>query len=159
MDNATLRQQVSSLLRDEQRLLLQLETLLRQETEVLRGDDSAAIEQVGATRQECVDALSKLARERDDLAGMLGAAAGERTFVQLLKRCDSDGTLARQWQTNLQQARKLRDLNERNGALVAVKLNHVQGLLTALRGGTARGDYGPAATFPSSFSGKELGIA
>jgi flagellar biosynthesis/type III secretory pathway chaperone len=153
------RTHVARLLADEAGLLLGFEKLLKQETLILRGDDTAAIERIGATRHACMAELTRLSGERDNSCQMLSFGTGRDAFEKLLAWCDAGGELNRRWQSNLTQARRCRDLNDRNGALVAVKLNHVQKLLTAIRGGDAEPVYAQQASRFSGFATRELGQA
>ena len=150
---------LAQLLTEEGALLRQLESLLARETQVLRGTDTEAIEQIGATRQECTSALARLAAERELSCRQLAPPGAAVDMVRVLGWCDASGTLTAQWQGNLARARRCRDLNERNGAIVAVKLNHVQSLLAALRGVREEPDYGPQAARHSLIVSRDLGAA
>jgi flagellar biosynthesis/type III secretory pathway chaperone len=147
------------LLNEEAALLNRLEAILDQERNVLRGDDTAAIEHIGANRHDCTAALTRLVAERDDSCRLLSFGSGRAGFEQLLRSCDSAGLLLQRWQANLQLTRRCRELNDRNGALVTVKLNHVQNLLGALRGEVAEPAYQPRPQFTVSFKTRELGVA
>jgi flagellar biosynthesis/type III secretory pathway chaperone len=153
------RTHVARLIAEEAELLLSLENLLKLETGVLRGDDTDAIERIGATRHACTAALTRLAGERNSSCRMLSFGEGRDAFEKLLAWCDPSGELLRRWQVNLAQARRCKDFNDRNGALVAVKLNHVQKLLTAMRGGDADPVYAAQPTRFAGFATRELGQA
>jgi flagellar biosynthesis protein FlgN len=155
----TVRAHLAQLLTEEGALLTQLEALLARETQVLRGTDTEAIEKIGATRQECTSALARLATERELSCRQLTPAGAEVEITRVFGWCDASGALSAQWRGNLAQARRCRDLNERNGAIVAVKLNHVQSLLAALRGVRDEPDYGPQAARHSLVISRELGAA
>jgi flagellar biosynthesis protein FlgN len=156
---AAVRAHLAQLLTEEGALLVQLEALLARETQVLRSADTDAIEQIGATRQECTSALARLAAERDLTCRQLAPAGAAAELERVFAWCDAGGALARQWHGNLAQARRCRDLNERNGAIVAVKLNHVHSLLAALRGVRDEPDYGRQAARHSLVTSRELGAA
>jgi flagellar biosynthesis/type III secretory pathway chaperone len=148
-----------ALITEEATLLGKLETLLAHESTVLRSDDTAAIERIGANRQDCTAALARLATERDHSCRLLSFKPGRMGFEQLLQWCDATGDLARRWRSNLDHARRCRDQNDRNGALVAVKLNHVQTMLGALRGEVAEPVYSPQPRPMAGFATRELGVA
>ena len=156
---ADVRAHADGLLREEAALLANLEVLLSRESGVLRGDDTAAIERIGASRHDCTAALTRLAEERDQSCRLLSFKNGREGFERLLRWCDSTGELALRWQANLTHARRCRDLNDRNGALVAVKLHHVQSLLGALRGVVADPVYSPQPRALTAFATRELGTA
>lgn len=154
-----MRAHLSQLLCEEGALLSQLESLLERETQVLRGNDAAAIEQIGATRQECTSALSRLAGERELACRQLAPPDRGGDTELIFNWCDPGGGLVTRWRGNLTAARRCRDLNERNGAIVTLKLNHVQSLLGALRGMRDEPDYGPRAVRQSLVTSRELGAA
>lgn len=153
------RRHAEALISEEALLLGRLEQLLASEGSVLRGDDISAIERVGANRHDCTAALTRLAGERDNNCRLLSFKPGRNGFEQLLRWCDASGALLQRWQSNLAQARRCRDLNDRNGAVVAVKLNHVQTLLGALRGEVAEPVYSQQPRPMAGFATRELGIA
>ena len=153
------RTHAAALITEEATLLARLESLLAHESTVLRGNDTAAIERIGANRHDCTASLSRLATERDHSCRLLSYQPGRAGFERLLQWCDATGNLAQRWRSNLDHARRCRDLNDRNGALVAVKLNHVQTMLGALRGEVAEPVYTLQPRPMAGFATRELGVA
>jgi flagella synthesis protein FlgN len=157
---ADVRRHLERVLGDEARLLAELEQVLVREAAVVRGDDPAAIEQIGGSRHECVAALSRLDAERMDACRMLSHPANRDGFERLLAWCDPARQLHSHWQRNLQVARRCKDLNDRNGAVVALKLGQVRQLLATLRGNDAApGTYGRQGARFEGFGHRELGQA
>lgn len=156
---ADVRTHTGRVLNDEAQLLLQLETLLQKETAIVRGDDADAIAAIGASRHDCIAALTRLEAERSASCRMLSFGEGGAAFDKLLTWCDQDGELRRRWRANLDLARRCKQLNERNGILVNAQLNHVQQLLTAMRGGAKAPVYSAQASRVVGFSSRELGCA
>ncbi len=156
---ADIRAHLQRLLAEESVQLTRLQELLLGESEVLRGDDVTAIERIGADRHDCTSILTRLDAERRELCRMLSHEPGRDGFDQLLRWCDAGGDLRRQWLANLVVARRCKDHNDRNGAVVSVKLNHVQKLLTAIRGGSPSPVYAPATRGTAAFAPRELGRA
>lgn len=156
---ADIRAHVQRLLAEEQANLTRLNELLLRESEVLRGDDVAAIERIGAERHDCTSSLTRLEGERRELCRLLSHEPGRDGFDQLLRWCDASGELRRQWLDNLTLARLCKEHNDRNGAVVSVRLNHVQKLLTAIRGGTPSPVYAPQSRAAAAFAPRELGRA
>ncbi len=144
---------------EEARLLAELEHLLQQETDVLRGDDIAAIHQIGGARQRCVEQLTRLDGERTDACRMLSFGTGAGALEKLFAWADPGASLRGQWQANLQIARRCKDLNDRNGAIVTVKLGQVQQLLGKLRGTQAPSVYGPKGARYGRLDARNLGRA
>jgi flagellar biosynthesis/type III secretory pathway chaperone len=139
---ADVARHVERILGEEARLLGELEQLLRSEAEVVRGDDAAAIERIGSSRHQCIDALTSLEAERGAACRMIGGA--ERgDFQRLLDWCDPGRRLYARWQGNLAIARRCKEQNDRNGAVVTARLNRVGQLLAQLRGAPPPATYGP----------------
>lgn len=156
---ADIRRHMGRVLGDEARMLAELQLILSREAAVVRGDDPAAIENIGGARQQCIDALMQLDLERTATCRMLPFGEGRDGFERLLGWCDSGGSLQSCWQANLQSARRCKELNDSNGAVVALKLNHVQKLLAMLRGGGAAPAYGRQGLRVAGFAPRELGQA
>jgi len=62
----------------------------------------------------------------------MGHSQDLKGLEELIRWCDSKGTLARGWAECSAAADKCRQLNDRNGALVAARLTHVQARLGVL---------------------------
>ena len=156
---ADIRQHIERVLCDEAQLLSELEQLLQREADVVRGDDATAIENIGGSRHRCVDLLTRLDAERTAACRMLSFGAGRDGFEKLLAWCDPGRTLRVRWQDNLKIARRCQAMNDRNGAVVSLKLGQVQQLLTTLRGGAAAPVYGRQGARFDGFATRDLGQA
>jgi flagellar biosynthesis protein FlgN len=137
----------------------ELQTLLGRETHILQGEDVAAIQTIGSERHRCVERLTRLDAERSDLCRMLSFGSGIAALEKLLAWADPQGQLRRQWQSNLQLARRCREINDRNGAIVAVKLGRVQQRLALLRGSPLPPVYGPRPLRHTALAARDLGRA
>ncbi len=137
-----LSQLLGRILTDESRLLSELEQVLSREADVVRGDDPRAIENIGAARHHCIDSLMRLDAERTAACRMLSLGNGPDGLHRLLAWCDHDQTLRQRWEANLQIARRCKELNERNGAVVTLKLGQVRQRLATIRGSSAAPAYG-----------------
>jgi flagella synthesis protein FlgN len=155
---ADVRQHLHRILAEEGRLMVELEGLLRQEVDILQGEDADRIARIGAVRHRCVEALMRLEVERADLTRMLSFGEGGTAIDRLLRWCDEDGTLRTRWQANLDIARRCKDINDRNGAIVGARLRRVQALLAAMRGTAPPPVYGAHGT-RQPLSGRQLGQA
>jgi flagellar biosynthesis protein FlgN len=147
------------ILSEEAQLLAELERLLERETHVLQGEDVAAIHDIGAARHGCVERLTRLDGERADLCRMLCFGTGAPALQRLFDWADADGSLQQQWGANLQVAARCKQLNDRNGAIVSVKLGRVQQRLGQLRGSAAPAVYGPKAARYGAPGARHLGRA
>ena|SRR5665213_1432 len=159
VQRAQIQPHLQRILAEEAQLLAELEALLHQETQILQGDDLAAIHNIGAARHHCVDRLTRLDGERSDLCRMLSFGSGTGALKKLFTWADPDSALRGQWQSNLERARRCKDLNDRNGAIVTVKLGRVQQLLGKLRGTQAPSVYGPKAGRYARLDARNLGRA
>lgn len=156
---AEIQPHLRRILLEEAQLLTELERLLEQETEILQSEDAAAIQNIGAARHGCVERLTRLDGERADLCRMLSFGNGAPALQRLFAWADRDGSVQQQWQANLQLARRCKLLNDRNGAIVTVKLSRVQQLLGQLRGTAPPAVYGPKAARYGAPSARNLGRA
>lgn len=147
------------ILGEEAHLLAELQGLLERETTILQGDDVAAIQNIGSERHRCVERLTQLDAERADSCRLLSFGRGAAAVEKLFGWCDGSGALQRQWLSNLQLARRCKELNDRNGAIVTVKLGHIQQLLGKLRGTPAPAVYGPKAARFGALAPRDLGRA
>ena len=150
---------VERIIAEEAGLLGSLEQLLRSEAEVVRGDDVEAIGRIGAARHQCIEALTRLDAERSDACRMLGFGNGRGAFDRLLQWCDPAGALRARWRANLDGARRCKDLNDRNGAVVTARLNRVSQLLATLRGAPPAATYGPKAAAAAMLGHRDFGCA
>ena len=74
--------------------------------------------------------------------------------------CDPQGTLVSRLRECAKSAADCRDLNERNGTLVAAKLKRVEGLLGALTGRSSSADtYNANGSNAPTRPGRVLGAA
>jgi flagella synthesis protein FlgN len=160
VQTSEIRRALERVLGDEARLLAELEQVLARESDVVRGDDPVAIERIGGSRHQCVSALTRLDAERMDACRMLSYPANRAGFERLLSWCDNDRALLGRWERNLQTARRCKELNDRNGAVVALKLGQVRQLLSTLRGSSdAPATYGRQGARFEGFGHRELGQA
>ena len=154
-----IRRHLQRVLADEARLLAQLEQILTAEAAVVGGSDATAIEHIGAARHRCIASLTGLDAERVSTCRMLAYAPGREGFERLLGWCDPSAALHERWRQNLQLAHRCKDLNDRNGLVVSLKLGQVQKRLAALRGGSAGALYGRGGARIDGFAPRALGTA
>jgi flagellar biosynthesis/type III secretory pathway chaperone len=150
---------LSRILAEEAQLLAELESVLEKETDILRGDDAEAIAGIGSNRHQCVERLGRLGVERTDTGRMLSFGSDATGLNQLFDWADPSRALRARWAVNLELARRCKALNDRNGAIVAAKLDRVQKLLTHLRGSKPPPVYTSKASRYSSLGLRNLGVA
>jgi len=144
VDAALTRDTLGRLLAGENAALGEFAALLDKEHDALRGRDIDALETLADARQASVVKLLKIEEERRSLCSMLGYDTDLAGLAKLLAWCDPAHTLGKSYAECATRARDCRDLNNRNGVLVAAQMKRVEGLLGAMTGSTAEPrSYGP----------------
>lgn len=161
MDPVVCREHLTALLREESQFLADLEGLLEQESRVLETSDIQALEATTRARQERMGALARIEEQRRSLCAMHGFSADRAGLESLMAWCDSQGGLLSRLRECAERAVRCRDLNDRNGIVVAARLKRVEGMLDTLTGRPARSDtYGPRGySSPGTRPGRVLGAA
>ena len=161
MDPGVCREHLTTLLREESELLAELEELLARESRVLETSDVQALETTTRARQERMGALARVEEQRRSLCALHGFSADRAGLEGLLTWCDGEGKLLSRLRECAERAVRCRDLNDRNGIVVAARLKRVEGMLDALTGRPTRSDtYGPKGYSNSSTRpGRVLGAA
>jgi flagella synthesis protein FlgN len=142
LDRSLCRDTVARLIAEETATLVQLERLLDREHATIMANDVEALALAGDERHACMAALLRIEDERRSLCRMLGAASDAAGLHQVLIWCDPGQSLRKAWEACAASANRCRERNDRNGALVAVRLKRVEGALGALTGETLS-TYGP----------------
>jgi flagellar biosynthesis protein FlgN len=140
MDPDVCREHLAEVLAEEAGLLADLQSLLDREYEVLGSKDTVALEKIILARQERVGALARVEEHRRSLCSMHGYSPDYAGLERLLLWCDPRGTLVSRLRECARRAVDCRELNERNGTLVAAKLKRVEGRLSTLTGRPASAD-------------------
>lgn len=161
MDQGVCREHLTELFGDESVLLVELEQLLKQEAQILEGSDIRQIEQTTRARQERMGALARLEEQRRSLCALHGFASDRAGLESVMTWCDPSGTLTESLRACAERAVRCRELNDRNGILVAARLQRIESLLGTLTGRPTRPDtYGPRGSGVASIrSGRMLGAA
>jgi flagella synthesis protein FlgN len=161
VDPGVCREHLTTLLSEESDLLAQLEELLSRESRVLETTDIRTLETTTRARQERMGALARIEEQRRSLSALHGFSADRAGLEGLMAWCDGEGKLLPRLRECAERAVRCRDLNDRNGIIVAARLKRVEGMLDALTGRPARSDtYGPRG-YPRSNTrpGRVLGAA
>jgi len=161
MDPDVCREHLAEVLAEEAGLLADLRDLLEREYEVLGSKDAVALEKTILARQERVGALARIEEHRRSFCSMHGYSPDYAGLERLMVWCDPQGTLVSRLRECAKRAAECRDLNDRNGTMVAAKLKRVEGLLGALTGRpAARADtYSPNGSTAPTRPGRVLGAA
>jgi flagellar biosynthesis protein FlgN len=161
VDPGVCREHLAGLLRDESGLLGELEELLTRESRVLETSDVQTLEATTRARQERMGALARIEEQRRSLCAAHGFSADRAGLDGLMAWCDANGSLLPRLRECAERAVRCRDLNDRNGIIVASRLKRVEGMLDALTGRPTRSDtYGPRGYSNSTTRpGRVLGAA
>ena len=161
MDPSVCREHLGTLLREESALLQELEGLLIREGRILDTSDIQTIEVTTRARQERMGALARLEEQRRSLCAMHGYGSDRAGLEALMSWCDPRDSLVEILHRCAVLAVQCRDLNDRNGIIVAARLKRVQSMLGALTGRQTRQDtYGPKGHAGFGFHpGRSLGAA
>ncbi|MBV8742763.1 MAG: flagellar protein FlgN [Sinobacteraceae bacterium] len=157
MQAAECRGQLARMMSEESSALQELVALLDREYRFLQDNDVAALEGAARERQRCVARIVRIDETRRELCTRLGKSADPQGLEQLLRWCDPQHELASGWAQCCEAAIRCRLANDRNGALVAARLKHVQARLgTLLEGRRDAVTYGPRGACSQASSGRVL---
>jgi flagellar biosynthesis protein FlgN len=151
VDTGVCREHIEKLLIEESAALTRLEGLLDKEHEFLIANDIEELDRAGEARQACMGDLLRVEDERRSLCRMMNVPTDVKGLERLMTWCDPSRKLQKRWSECSTRAGRCRDLNDRNGALVAARLKRVEGLLDVLTGRANQPKvYGPQGGYESS---------
>ena len=157
MNQTQCREKLGNLIKDESLALNELSTLLDREHGLLEANDVVALEGATRERQRCVARIVRADEERRALCRDMGRPVDLQGLEDLLRWCDPKGSLAGSWALCSEAATQARSRNDRNGALVAARLKHVQARLgTLIAGRREAGTYGPKGGYNQPSTGRVL---
>lgn len=157
MDQTMCREKLGRLISDEGSALRELSVLLDREHGYLEANDVVSLEDATRERQRCVARICSVDEERRALCRDTGNTLDLNGLEQLIRWCDPKGTLTGGWAECCAAAAKCRQLNDRNGALVAARLQHVQARLgTLIESRRDAVTYGPRGAYSQASSGRVL---
>jgi flagella synthesis protein FlgN len=146
LDRNLCRDTLARLIAEETHALAQLERLLDREHATIIANDVEGLAKAGDERHTCMTALLRIEDERRSLCRMLNASTDAAGLHQVLIWCDPGQSLRKAWEACAASAKHCRERDDRNGALVAVRLKRVEGALGALTGETLS-TYGPRGVY------------
>ena len=158
LDSGVCREHLGTLLTEEVDALRELEELLIREYDVLGAKNVAAIERTALVRQEKMGHLARTEEQRRQLCTLHGYTPDWVGLESLMQWCDPEGTLLSRLRECARRASRCRDLNDKNGTLVAARLKQVEGMLATLTGGAGQPvTYGPKGATPKVNRSHEWG--
>jgi flagellar biosynthesis protein FlgN len=158
LDSGVCREHLRTLLTEEVDALRELEELLIREYDILGAKNVAAIERSALVRQEKMGHLARTEEQRRQLCTLHGYTPDWVGLESLMQWCDPEGTLLSRLRECARRASRCRDLNDKNGTLVAARLKQVEGMLATLTGGASQPmTYGPKGAAPKVNRSHEWG--
>jgi flagellar biosynthesis/type III secretory pathway chaperone len=158
MDATLCREHLAEIIREELGLLAQLHGLLEEERQVIASTDLKRLQRCTELRQQRFRALAASDEQRRALCSLHGQSADAAGVERLIKWCDPQGELAPLLRESRERVLRCRELNNRNGVLVAAHLKRVDQRLRALRGRASGAPiYGPRGDLSGNRSGRILG--
>ena len=143
-DPTLCREQLATLMVEQNAHLAALESLLTQEHGLLQARDPEGLEKAGTARQQCMAHIQRIEDERRALCRDAGHSEDPAGLHSLLAWCDPSGLLVPVMQEYRDRTQRCRELNDRNGFLVNGRLQ--QEARTYGPGSNETGGYGPKLT-------------
>jgi flagellar biosynthesis protein FlgN len=144
LDPTQCREQLATLMAEQNAQLAALEGLLTQEYTLLQTRDAEGLEQAGAARQQCLGHILRIEDERRALCRATGREDDTAGLHGLLAWCDPTGLLVPAMQEYRERTQRCREQNDRNGILVNGRLQ--QDARTYGPGSDEGGGYGAKLT-------------
>jgi flagellar biosynthesis protein FlgN len=158
VDPELCRQHLAELLSEEIALLGELHRLLEEEQGLISAAKPEALQRTTRARQERLGALARVEEQRRSLCSLHSHSSDREGLERLRRWCDPKGTLTMPFKECAALAMRCRDLNDRNGVMVAAKMKRVSEALQTLTGRPASADtYGPRGYTARSHRGRILG--
>ena len=143
-DPAHCREQLTTLMAEQNSRLATLEVLLVEEFALLQTRDAEALETAGTARQQCIGHILRIEDERRALCRATGRSDDPAGLHSLLAWCDPTGLLMPAMQEYRERTQRCREQNDRNGLLVNGRLQ--QDARTYGPGNDVVGGYGRKLT-------------
>jgi flagellar biosynthesis/type III secretory pathway chaperone len=121
-DSTLCREQLATLMAEQNTHLAALESLLTQEYELLQTRDADGLEKAGTARQQCLGHIQRIEDERRALCRATGRSEDTAGLHSLLAWCDPAGLLMPAMQEYRDRTQRCREQNDRNGILVNGRL-------------------------------------
>jgi flagellar biosynthesis/type III secretory pathway chaperone len=143
-DPTLCREQLATLMSEQNAHLAALESLLTQEYGLLQTRNAEGLEKAGTARQQCIGHIVRIEDERRALCRATGHSDDPSGLHSLLAWCDPTGLLIPAMQEYRERTQRCREHNDRNGILVNGRLQ--QEARTYGPGSAESGGYGRKIT-------------
>ena len=143
-DPTLCREQLATLMAEQNAHLAALECLLTQEYDLLQSRDAEGLEKTATARQLCIGHILRIEDERRTLCRATGRNEDAAGLHSLLAWCDPTGLLLPAMQEYRERTQRCREHNDRNGILVNGRLQ--QEARTYGPGSDESGGYGRKLT-------------
>ena len=143
-DPTLCRDQLATLMAEQNAHLAALEGLLTLEYDLLQSRNAEGLEKAAMARQQCIGHILRIEDERRALCRATGRNEDTAGLHSLLAWCDPTGLLLPAMQEYRERTQRCRELNDRNGILVNGRLQ--QEARTYGPGSDGSGGYGRKLT-------------
>lgn len=124
--------QINSVLRQEIDLSNKLLDTLQSENQALSNNNFDAMQQTAFDKQQIIDTLDSLGRQRESLLRNAGYSGDKVGMYNFIRQGSSD--LDKNWQQLVSIASKCRRQNEINGIIISAASRHTTNALRMLKG-------------------------
>jgi len=145
-DSTDCREQLATLMAEQNAQLAALERLLTQEYTLLHTRDAEGLETAGTARQQCISHILRIEDERRALCRAEGRNDDVAGLHDLLAWCDPSGLLMPAMQEYRERTQRCREQNDRNGILVNGRLHGDAQQAGTYGPGRDQGGYGQKFT-------------
>jgi flagellar biosynthesis/type III secretory pathway chaperone len=122
LDPTNCREQLASLMAEQNMHLAALELLLTQEFDLLQARDADGLEKAVTARQQCIGHVSRIEDQRRALCRSAGCSDDASGLHALLAWCDPTASLRAVMSEYRERTARCREQNDRNGFLVNGRL-------------------------------------
>jgi flagellar biosynthesis protein FlgN len=135
---------IQQILGEEARELRSFLTLLEREQRALTNGDAEALMPLADEKNRLTERLHSLGQQRAEWFVAHGYGGDHNAIGAWLQRTSQDGSTSGNWQQVLDLATRARTINEENGTLIRMRMQHNQRALAILLAASNRAAlYGP----------------
>ncbi|WP_428603390.1 flagella synthesis protein FlgN [Sedimenticola sp.] len=157
--SAELQNPLSQILSSELDCARSLMEILQREHKALKSRDPDQVLSISREKQQAVEEMQGLARQRDHLLASFKIPGGTAGIKRLLQH-DTDSVCSTLWKDLAEIATELREQNEVNGGILALSQRHNNQALDILCGRTHnRNTYGAKGQYNKEAPGHSLAKA
>ncbi len=113
---------------------------LGSERGALETQDMDALEDILGQKSQCVESLSRLERQRNDICANAGFVGGDDQMDRMIEWCDENHAVADAWRQLVQLAIECNRRNISNGSIIRARKQQIETAMAVVRGGSMNSD-------------------